>query len=59
MTTDKLKTAARRLVRDERGGDVLEYALIAGIIVVAAVAVIGAVGCKVLNRWATLNSAGL
>jgi len=42
--------------RDERGGEVLEYALIAGLIVVAAIAVIGTVGTKVLARWTSLNS---
>jgi Flp pilus assembly pilin Flp len=46
----------RRLVRDDRGGEVLEYALIAGLIVVAAIAVIGTVGTKVLARWTSLNS---
>jgi Flp pilus assembly pilin Flp len=45
-----------KLVRDERGGEVLEYALIAGLIVVAAIAVIGSVGTKVLARWTSLNS---
>ena len=46
----------RSLVNDERGGEVLEYALIAGLIIVAAIAVIGAVGTKVLARWTSLNS---
>ncbi|MGD0770725.1 MAG: Flp family type IVb pilin [Tepidisphaeraceae bacterium] len=44
------------LVKDEQGGEVLEYALIAGLIVVAAIAVIGSVGGKVLARWNSLNS---
>ena len=44
------------LVTDEQGGEVLEYALIAGLIVMAAIAVIGAVGTKVLARWTSLNS---
>jgi Flp pilus assembly pilin Flp len=44
-----------RVIRDEQGGEVLEYALIAGLIVVAAIAVIGAVGTKVLARWTSLN----
>lgn len=44
------------LVKDEQGGEVLEYALIAGLIVVAAIAVIGSVGTKVLARWTSLNS---
>jgi pilus assembly protein Flp/PilA len=45
-----------KLVKDEQGGEVLEYALIAGLIVVAAIAVIGAVGTKVVARWTSLNS---
>ena len=45
----------RRLVGDDNGGEVLEYALIAGLIVVAAIAVIGSVGTKVLARWTSLN----
>ena len=51
-----IKKTVARLARDERGGEVLEYALIAGLIVVAAVAVIGAVGTKVLARWTSVNS---
>ena|ERR1700733_2857212 len=51
-----LKSLIVRLVRDEQGGEVLEYALIAGLIVVAAIAVIGSVGTKVLARWGSLNS---
>jgi Flp pilus assembly pilin Flp len=45
-----------KLARDEQGGEVLEYALIAGLIVVAAIAVITSVGGKVLARWQSLNS---
>ncbi len=45
-----------RLVRDEQGGEVLEYALIAGLIVVAAIAIISSVGTKVLARWTSLDS---
>jgi len=44
------------VVKDEQGGEVLEYALIAGLIVVAALAVISSVGTKVLARWGSLNS---
>jgi Flp pilus assembly pilin Flp len=44
------------LFRDERGGEVLEYALIAGLIVVAAIAIIASVGDKVLGRWTSLNN---
>lgn len=51
-----LKNLLKSIVRDERGGEVLEYALIAGLIVVACIAVIGTVGTKVLARWNSLNS---
>jgi pilus assembly protein Flp/PilA len=51
-----MKNLIKKLARDERGGEVLEYALIAGLIVVAAIAVIGAVGTKVVARWTSLNS---
>jgi len=51
-----MKTFIQRLISDERGGEVLEYALIAGLIVVAAIAVIGSVGTKVVARWSSLNS---
>ena len=50
-----MKTLLNKLVRDEQGGEVLEYALIAGLIVVAAIAVITSVGQKVLARWTSLN----
>jgi Flp pilus assembly pilin Flp len=45
-----------KLVRDEQGGEVLEYALIVGLIVVAAIAAITSVGTKVLARWTSLNA---
>ena len=46
----------RVLVADDRGGEVLEYALVAGLIVIAAIATIASVGTKVLARWNSLNS---
>ncbi len=49
-------TFFKRLLRDEQGGEVLEYALIAGLIVVATISVISKVGTKVLGRWQSLNS---
>jgi Flp pilus assembly pilin Flp len=50
------KQIVSKLIKDEQGGEVLEYALIAGLIVVAAIAVITSVGGKVLARWQSLNS---
>ena len=51
-----VKQTLTRLFKEEQGGEVLEYALIAGLIVVAAIAVIGSVGTKVLARWNSLNA---
>ena len=51
-----MKKLVTRLIKDEQGGEVLEYALIAGLIVVAAIAVIGSVGTKVLARWQAIDA---
>jgi pilus assembly protein Flp/PilA len=45
-----------RLLREDAGGEVLEYSLVAGLIVVAAISVIGCVGTKIVSKWNTLNS---
>ncbi len=52
----QFKQIVKNIVRDEQGGEVLEYALIAGLIVVAAIAVITSVGGKVVARWTSLDS---
>lgn len=46
----------RTLLRDERGGEVIEWALVAGLVVIATIALIGAVGTKVLARWNSVDS---
>ena len=50
------RTCFRDLLRDERGGEVIEWALVAGLVVIASIALIGAVGTKVLARWNSVNS---
>lgn len=52
-------TAMKTLIQfisDESGGEVLEYALIAGLIVIASIAVIAAVGSNVVAQWTSVNS---
>jgi Flp pilus assembly pilin Flp len=44
------------LAKDEQGGEVLEYALVAGLIIVAAIAAIVAIGPKIASKWNGLNS---
>ena len=51
-----MRQVIAKLLKDEAGGEVLEYALIAGLIVVAAIAAITSVGSKVLARWTSLNA---
>ena len=45
------KSEINRLVKDEHGGEMLEYALIAGLIVVACIALIATVGGKIKGVW--------
>ena len=52
----KVYSLFSKLVRDEQGGEVLEYALIVGLIVVAAIVTITAVGTKVLAKWTSVDA---
>ncbi len=52
----KVYSLFSKLIRDEQGGEVLEYALIAGLIVIAAIAAITSVGTKVLGRWTSVQN---
>lgn len=47
---------AQRALHDDRGGEVVEYALILGLIVVGVISTITCVGSKVLSRWNSVNS---
>ena len=46
----------RTLVIEDDGGEVLEYAIIVGLIVLAAIVAIGAVGNSVMARWTSLSN---
>lgn len=46
-----------RLVHDERGAEVLEYALVMGMIALVAIGPAQAVGQKILQYWRSLDSA--
>jgi len=52
----KVFNIVQMIVSDESGGEVLEYALIAGLIIVGAIAAITAVGNQVLARWTSLQN---
>ena len=56
MSKQNILSGVQTLLADENGGEVLEYALIVGLIIVAAIATISSVGTKILARWTSLNS---
>jgi pilus assembly protein Flp/PilA len=45
----------QRVLREEEGGEVLEYALIIGLVVVVVITAISSVGTKVFALWTSLN----
>jgi len=55
-----MKNASGRIlafVLDERGTEVLEWGLVCGLIVVASIAAIAAIGPKVKTIWTNANAA--
>lgn len=44
-----------RLIKDEQGGEILEWALVCGLIIVACITTVAAFGGKVFARWTSLN----
>lgn len=53
----KMQNLFVRLYRDEEGGELLEYALIAGLIVIAAVAAIKVVSGALSSRFDMMTKA--
>jgi pilus assembly protein Flp/PilA len=45
-----------RFVKDERGLETIEYAIVAGLIVAGVVAIVAAIGVWVHGKWGTLKS---
>ena len=54
--TGKLGVVAKRLLEDERGGEIIEWVLIAGLIIVATITTVAAFGTKVLAKWTSVNN---
>jgi Flp pilus assembly pilin Flp len=52
----KLRAFVSRLAADESGAEILEYVLIAGLIIVGTIAVVASFGTKVMARWTSVNS---
>ncbi len=51
----KIKSLIGRLRQDEEGAALIEYTVLLGIMVVAVIATIIAVGTWVNGKWTTLN----
>ena len=53
---DNLRTLVARFVRDEQGQDLIEYGLLIGIITIACIVSIQAIGPKVGSYFSNLNA---
>jgi pilus assembly protein Flp/PilA len=51
----KAWNVVRRLGEDEEGASLIEYTVLLGILLVAVIATIGAVGTWINNKWHTLQ----
>lgn len=52
----KVVEIVKRFVKDERGLETVEYAIIAGLIVVGTIATIASIGVWVNAKFTTLNT---
>ena len=52
-----LLTRLRALTRDDRGQDLIEYALLAGLIALGSVVLLGQAGTQVASIWTQIVSA--
>jgi Flp pilus assembly pilin Flp len=46
----------KRFVSDERGLETIEYAIVAGLIVVGVISAVTAIGIWVANKWGALET---
>jgi len=56
MTSDLVARRLRRLLRDEAGGELLEYSIIAGVISLIAITIISGIGARIVQEWAPLDA---
>ena len=55
----RLMNAMGRLARDDRGSATIEYALVAGLIIIGSIGLITVFGTRALARWNSVNVANL
>ena len=51
-----MKTLITNFIRDEEGASLVEYAILAALISVVAIAIIGDVGTKVKDTFTSINN---
>jgi Flp pilus assembly pilin Flp len=51
-----MDTTFVRCMKDEQGNEVLEYAILMGLIVLVALALIGTVGTKCVKMWNSISN---
>jgi pilus assembly protein Flp/PilA len=51
----QVRDVVRRLGKDEEGASLIEYTVLLGILLVAVIATIGAVGTWINGKWTTLQ----
>ena len=56
MLLNQLKKDAFRFKKDEDGAALIEYTVLLGILLVAVIAVVGAVGTWISGQWHALNA---
>ena len=57
MLLDQLKSYVTHFKKDEDGAALIEYTVLLGILLIAVIAVIGAVGHWISGEWTALNTA--
>jgi pilus assembly protein Flp/PilA len=57
MLLNQLKWYVSQLKKDEDGAALIEYTVLLGILLIAVIAVIGAVGVWISGQWTALNTA--
>ena len=53
---NQLKKDAFRFKKDEDGAALIEYTVLLGILLIAVIAIIGAVGVWINGQWSALNT---
>ena len=57
MLLNQLKSYVSKFRKDEDGAALIEYTVLLGILLIALIAIISAVGLWISNEWTALNGA--